>query len=545
MFTLIIVVFMMRQKFNTPLPRRGEEVEDMKSSEKAPRIERRLSLDEPGVADGSNYSSLVHDDDSDEGSSTHASEDDPGAGDKDQYFVRKRGREPTGPGSPTRFASRRRNRPSESESLIGHKASTGRSFSSTYYGVSWHKSSGRWAVQIRHDGKRIHVGYFMKEEEAARAYDRVARTLRGSDTRVNFVGEADYNVKVSARASKISAPTTLKASDTEGESGSSSSSEENDPYTTPTPEDEEKRSGKRWRPKSTKQGARVPSKSPCRSPSAKGSTGVRVRKRAAAFETKSPLARRLAKWDGETGEVAKEVTLDLPSHGPNRRRSFSGCSGGSASGGVLSSATSDGSHEAKGDSLITHTKLGDSCSSTESDSEWDVAGSNAGDQSVEEGCLDLLRLHKRAQNLVDTQGLDAVWGTSPESKHAAKGALPPSRLSRPSNAPAGNAQYRFPRNSSVETPQQAPRSSPKANISPASKQLALERYFLVERVRAFSAGVGLLSRKPTKTAARTHSPITRKSMEEMWRKAGSKSHWKQSSSQSRCPEVVHIGILQH
>ena len=48
-----------------------------------------------------------------------------------------------------------------------------RTFSSTYYGVSWHKSSQRWAVQIRHDGKRIHVGYYSDEVTAAKAYDEV------------------------------------------------------------------------------------------------------------------------------------------------------------------------------------------------------------------------------------------------------------------------------------------------------------------------------------------------------------------------------------
>lgn len=45
--------------------------------------------------------------------------------------------------------------------------------------VSWHKSSQRWAVQIRHDGKRIHVGYFADELEAAIAYDRVSYLLLG------------------------------------------------------------------------------------------------------------------------------------------------------------------------------------------------------------------------------------------------------------------------------------------------------------------------------------------------------------------------------
>eukprot|EP01138_Halocafeteria_seosinensis_P016414 gb/GECG01016745.1/.p1 GENE.gb/GECG01016745.1/~~gb/GECG01016745.1/.p1 ORF type:complete len:588 (+),score=86.49 gb/GECG01016745.1/:1-1764(+) len=59
-------------------------------------------------------------------------------------------------------------------------------FTSRYYGVSWHKSSQRWAVQIRHDGKRIHVGYFADELEAAIAYDKIARNLRGTHTKTNF-----------------------------------------------------------------------------------------------------------------------------------------------------------------------------------------------------------------------------------------------------------------------------------------------------------------------------------------------------------------------
>ena len=58
----------------------------------------------------------------------------------------------------------------DSSLLFGAKAVPS---SSLYSGVSWHKVSKRWAVQIRHDGKRHHVGYFNDEEEAARAYDEV------------------------------------------------------------------------------------------------------------------------------------------------------------------------------------------------------------------------------------------------------------------------------------------------------------------------------------------------------------------------------------
>lgn len=63
---------------------------------------------------------------------------------------------------------------------------TDRTFTSSYHGVSWHKRSQRWAVQIRNNGKRLHVGYFGDELSAALAYDRVARQLRGERARVNF-----------------------------------------------------------------------------------------------------------------------------------------------------------------------------------------------------------------------------------------------------------------------------------------------------------------------------------------------------------------------
>ena len=40
-----------------------------------------------------------------------------------------------------------------------------------------------WAVQIYHEGRRKHIGYFAAEQEeaAARAYDDKARQLRGSE----------------------------------------------------------------------------------------------------------------------------------------------------------------------------------------------------------------------------------------------------------------------------------------------------------------------------------------------------------------------------
>lgn len=57
----------------------------------------------------------------------------------------------------------------------GKSATKGRPLNKTssYRGVSWHKRSQRWAVQLRFHGKRIHGGYYVREADAAVAYDKV------------------------------------------------------------------------------------------------------------------------------------------------------------------------------------------------------------------------------------------------------------------------------------------------------------------------------------------------------------------------------------
>jgi AP2 domain len=57
---------------------------------------------------------------------------------------------------------------------------------SQFRGVSKRKRRSPWTAQIKHYGKRIRIGSFATEEDAARAYDAKARELFGPLAAVNF-----------------------------------------------------------------------------------------------------------------------------------------------------------------------------------------------------------------------------------------------------------------------------------------------------------------------------------------------------------------------
>ncbi len=58
--------------------------------------------------------------------------------------------------------------------------------SSRFKGVMWDKRRGTWHVMIGHNGRKIFIGYFDDEEEAARAYDVKAKELYGEFAALNF-----------------------------------------------------------------------------------------------------------------------------------------------------------------------------------------------------------------------------------------------------------------------------------------------------------------------------------------------------------------------
>jgi hypothetical protein len=62
----------------------------------------------------------------------------------------------------------------------------GKPTTSKYKGVSWFKQTQKWRVEIKAQGKSIHLGYFDDEITAALMYDAKAFELRGDKARLNF-----------------------------------------------------------------------------------------------------------------------------------------------------------------------------------------------------------------------------------------------------------------------------------------------------------------------------------------------------------------------
>lgn len=63
--------------------------------------------------------------------------------------------------------------------------------SSKYKGVHWRKDLGKWASRISNKGKRIYLGYFDNEEDAAKAYNKKAEELWGDFALLNNIKESD------------------------------------------------------------------------------------------------------------------------------------------------------------------------------------------------------------------------------------------------------------------------------------------------------------------------------------------------------------------
>ena len=55
-----------------------------------------------------------------------------------------------------------------------------RKLTSKYRGVCWYKRTRRWVVQVKIKGVRIHIGYFLNEEDAAESYKRAIALIKAN-----------------------------------------------------------------------------------------------------------------------------------------------------------------------------------------------------------------------------------------------------------------------------------------------------------------------------------------------------------------------------
>ena len=59
--------------------------------------------------------------------------------------------------------------------------------SSKYIGVSWFRRDGKWKAQICLDHKNRHIGYYINEIDAAKAYNEKAKELHGEFATINAI----------------------------------------------------------------------------------------------------------------------------------------------------------------------------------------------------------------------------------------------------------------------------------------------------------------------------------------------------------------------
>jgi hypothetical protein len=79
--------------------------------------------------------------------------------------------------------------------------------SSKYKGVSWFKQSCKWEAYIEVNRKKIHLGYYHKEEEAALTYNKAALERFGEFAKINIIEPLDTgmtNTYISSSSGELS-----------------------------------------------------------------------------------------------------------------------------------------------------------------------------------------------------------------------------------------------------------------------------------------------------------------------------------------------------
>lgn len=96
--------------------------------------------------------------------------------------------------------NRRKNLRSASPGQNGANSRKALNCASRYKGVAWHASNCNWIAAIRIDGRRIYLGSFANETEAARTYDAAAVATWGEYAHLNFPAVEDGLTEAQAQA---------------------------------------------------------------------------------------------------------------------------------------------------------------------------------------------------------------------------------------------------------------------------------------------------------------------------------------------------------
>ena len=70
-----------------------------------------------------------------------------------------------------------------------HNSRSAKGSSSSFVGVSWDRFANKWCAYICPENRKVHLGYFESEIEAALARDRTASQMFGEYARLNFPEE--------------------------------------------------------------------------------------------------------------------------------------------------------------------------------------------------------------------------------------------------------------------------------------------------------------------------------------------------------------------
>jgi hypothetical protein len=73
----------------------------------------------------------------------------------------------------------------EAQNSANRKKTGGRT--STFKGVNWQKHAQKWRAEIRVGGKNFHLGYFVNEQDAAKAYNAAALQHYGEFAKLNDI----------------------------------------------------------------------------------------------------------------------------------------------------------------------------------------------------------------------------------------------------------------------------------------------------------------------------------------------------------------------